>query len=42
MNKDADKREVREVWLCEARCDSEDTSCPEDCELVTMPVDTVH
>ena len=35
MCKDADKNKIEEVLVCEeSRCDSEDTSCPENCELV--------
>jgi hypothetical protein len=32
--KEVDERKIDEVLLCESRCDSEDTSCPEHCELV--------
>jgi len=34
MYKDDEESKVDQVLVCEARCDSEDTSCPEDCELV--------
>lgn len=34
MYKEDDERETDQVLACESRCDSEDTSCPEHCELV--------
>lgn len=34
MYKDDKEREVEQVLVCESRCDSEDTSCPEHCDLV--------
>ena len=35
MYKETDKNKIEEVLVCEeSRCDSEDTSCPEHCELV--------
>jgi hypothetical protein len=39
LKKEDDKRKVEEVLVCEeSRCDSEDTSCPEHCELVEKNV----
>jgi hypothetical protein len=34
VNKEVDERNPDPVLVCESRCDSEDTSCPEHCELV--------
>ena len=34
VNKDADQSKDEQVLVCESRCDSEDTHCPELCELV--------
>jgi|GEM_PF-1485000 hypothetical protein len=38
MYKEADEREINQVLACESRCDSEDTSCPEHCELIEKVV----
>jgi hypothetical protein len=37
MKKSVDNREVAEILFCESRCDSEDSSCPEHCELMELP-----